>query len=284
MLFRLRKGILWEDGVELTAEDVAFTYRLVIDPKTASPYAEDFCASKELNVLDRYTIEVIYEEFFARAVASRMSPILPKHILEAGTSATRHSAANPWALWPIQAQEWQSGSRIVREASETYFDGRPHIDEVILQDHSRRCHHVHGIARRAPGRDESEPAAEPAPDQRQLVGQRISQIPLSCPGLYFSAGFNLRHPFFFGHKGKERPFPGHHQPPGHCQWSAALGQGEAAFGPFKPEAHGPIIQSLQPVAQDVAKAEQMLDEAGFREKKKKNGLRRKKAARWPSPS
>ncbi len=100
MLFRLRKGILWEDGVELTAEDVAFTYRLVIDPKTASPYAEDFLRVKELNVLDRYTIEVIYEEFFART---------------------------------YRLKEWQSGSRIVLEASETYFGGRPHIDEVIYR-------------------------------------------------------------------------------------------------------------------------------------------------------
>ncbi|MDR2820452.1 MAG: ABC transporter substrate-binding protein, partial [Desulfovibrio sp.] len=40
--FTLRKGILWEDGQELTAEDVAFTYRIVIDPATASPYADDF--------------------------------------------------------------------------------------------------------------------------------------------------------------------------------------------------------------------------------------------------
>ncbi len=46
MRFTLRKGILWEDGTELTAEDVAFTVRVVTDPATASPSAEDFPASR----------------------------------------------------------------------------------------------------------------------------------------------------------------------------------------------------------------------------------------------
>ena len=80
--FRLRKGILWEDGTELTAEDVAFTYKLVIDPATGSPYADDFLQIKEFRVLDRYSFEVRYERFFARAVSSWMNPILPRHILE----------------------------------------------------------------------------------------------------------------------------------------------------------------------------------------------------------
>ena len=47
MRFTLRKGILWEDGQELTAEDVAFTCKLAADPATGSPYAEDFLRIKE---------------------------------------------------------------------------------------------------------------------------------------------------------------------------------------------------------------------------------------------
>ena len=61
--FRLRKGILWEDGTELTAADVEFTYKMVIDPATGSPYADDFLQIKEFRVLDRYSFEVRYEHF-----------------------------------------------------------------------------------------------------------------------------------------------------------------------------------------------------------------------------
>ena len=40
--FWLRPGIRWTDGVELTAQDVEFTYKLMIDPKTPTAYAEDY--------------------------------------------------------------------------------------------------------------------------------------------------------------------------------------------------------------------------------------------------
>ncbi|MBO4684040.1 MAG: peptide-binding protein, partial [Desulfovibrio sp.] len=52
--FTLRKGILWEDGVELTADDVVFTVQTAADPKVASPYAEDFLRIKSIRALDRY--------------------------------------------------------------------------------------------------------------------------------------------------------------------------------------------------------------------------------------
>ncbi len=45
--FRLRKGVRWHDGQPFTAEDVLFTYRLTIDPKTPTAYAGDFLKVKK---------------------------------------------------------------------------------------------------------------------------------------------------------------------------------------------------------------------------------------------
>ena len=133
MRFTLRKGILWEDGRELTAEDVAFTYKLIIDPATGSPYAEDFLRIKELRVLDRYRFEVRYEQFFARAVSSWMSPILPKHILEGQNIRETPFARKPVGAGPYRLKSWEPGSRITLTASPTYFDGKPHISEVVYR-------------------------------------------------------------------------------------------------------------------------------------------------------
>ena len=66
--FKLRPGILWQDGVELTADDVEFTYRVMIDPKTPTAYAEDFLRIKEFRKTGRYTFEVRYEKPLARSL------------------------------------------------------------------------------------------------------------------------------------------------------------------------------------------------------------------------
>lgn len=41
-VFHLRRGLLWSDGVPFTADDVVFSIRRLLDPKTASDYASNF--------------------------------------------------------------------------------------------------------------------------------------------------------------------------------------------------------------------------------------------------
>ena len=40
--FFLRKNVKWHDGQPFTARDVYFTYQLMADPNTPTPYGEDF--------------------------------------------------------------------------------------------------------------------------------------------------------------------------------------------------------------------------------------------------
>ena len=40
--FHLRKGVTWHDGAPFTSDDVMFTYRRMIDPRTPTAYGEDF--------------------------------------------------------------------------------------------------------------------------------------------------------------------------------------------------------------------------------------------------
>jgi len=131
--FRLRQGIRWTDGQPLTAHDVEFTYKLMIDPKTPTAYAEDFLAVKEFKRTGEYTFEVRYDKPFARALVTWASAILPKHLLEGQDLLKTPLSRQPIGAGPYMLKEWTAGNRLVLTANPDYFEGRPYIDEVVMR-------------------------------------------------------------------------------------------------------------------------------------------------------
>ncbi len=79
--FVLRDDIRWEDGVPLTADDVEFTYKLMIDPKTPTAYSGDFLAIESFKKTGRLSFEVRYAKPFARSLMTWMGAILPSTCL-----------------------------------------------------------------------------------------------------------------------------------------------------------------------------------------------------------
>ena len=133
MRFRLKEGLVWQDGHPLTADDVTFTYKLMTDPKTPTAYAADFLNVKEYRQTGPLSFEVRYDAPYARAAITWMHPILPRHILEHENIASTRYARNPVGAGPFKLKSWEPGSRIVLEANDRYFKGRPYLDEIIYR-------------------------------------------------------------------------------------------------------------------------------------------------------
>ncbi|MDP3427305.1 MAG: peptide-binding protein, partial [Humidesulfovibrio sp.] len=131
--FTLKKGIRWTDGQPLTARDVEFTYRLMIDPKTPTAYAEDFLAVKEFRLTGEYSFEVRYDKPFARALVTWASSILPRHLLEGQDLLKTPLARQPVGAGPYMLKSWTAGDRLVLVANPDYFEGRAFIDEVVMR-------------------------------------------------------------------------------------------------------------------------------------------------------
>lgn len=131
--FTLREDIRWFDGRPLTAEDVEFTYRLMIDPKTPTAYAENFKAVKAFRLTGPYSFEVEYDRPFAKALITWAMDILPKHALEGENLLDTKYSRQPLGAGPYKLREWIPGSRIVLEANPDYFEGRPYIDRVVYR-------------------------------------------------------------------------------------------------------------------------------------------------------
>ena len=259
--FQLRPGIRWEDGQVLTAYDMEFTFRLVTDPATASPYADDFLRVDQFTVLDRYSFEVRYKEFFARALDSWMNPILPKHLLEGQDIRHTPFARKPVGAGPYRLKAWKSGSSLTLEASESYFLGRPHIDEVvfrIIPDQATMF-----METRASRLDVTN--LTPLQYLRETTGpwwEAEFAKYRYLASMYVFLGFNLQHPFFADVRVRQAIS---------CAISreeivqgCLLGQGVPAFGPYKPGTW-PYHPHLKAEKRDPERAKALLAEAGFKD-------------------
>jgi len=132
--YYLRKGVKFHDGVEMTAEDVVFTWKVYTDPTVNTPYGADYQYIKNVEIMDPYTVKVIYKKAFAPALTNTFTSILPKHILE-GKDINHDDEFNrsPIGTGPYKFVEWKSAQQIVLEANPDYWEGKPHIHRFVLR-------------------------------------------------------------------------------------------------------------------------------------------------------
>lgn len=131
--FHLRKGVLWHDGKPFTSADVLFTYHVLIDTNTRTPFAPDYQQVEKAETPDDYTFRVTYKEAFAPALESWGMGILPKHVWQGQDLQNNPANRNPIGTGPYAFKEWVPDEKIILEANPTYFRGRPHLDRYIYR-------------------------------------------------------------------------------------------------------------------------------------------------------
>lgn len=150
--FRLRAGVLFHNGMELTADDVKFSLMRVLDPhlKPAASWGQTsdaplfrggqaFVAGKAtdvsgIQVLGRYSIRFALVRpvaIFPSILASSYNFIVPKAVV---TKESADSfASHPIGTGPFKLVSWQKGSQLTFARNPHYFHAnRPYLDGVIL--------------------------------------------------------------------------------------------------------------------------------------------------------
>ena len=65
IVFHLRQGVKFHDGHVFDAGDVKFTYESIMNPKNLSPRTPDFEPIKTVEILDPYTVKIIYKRLYS---------------------------------------------------------------------------------------------------------------------------------------------------------------------------------------------------------------------------
>ena len=133
--FYLRRGVTWHDGREFTADDVVYSYEVLMDPDTLNAHLKAyFIDIKKVEKIDRYTVEFTYREryFLGLEICGTM-PIVPRHIFDDGTDFNTHRNNRfPIGTGPYRFIGWDTGKRVILELNENYWGRVPDIKRLVF--------------------------------------------------------------------------------------------------------------------------------------------------------
>jgi peptide/nickel transport system substrate-binding protein len=133
--FTIRSGSKWQDGVPVTARDVAFTFNYINQNQLLNLSAYTDGITKAVAV-DDTTVKITTKAPKANML-QMVVPILPEHIWSkvSGKAATTTFQNKPPIVGdgPFQIVEWQKGKFVRLKANPDYWGGRPKVDELIFQ-------------------------------------------------------------------------------------------------------------------------------------------------------
>jgi peptide/nickel transport system substrate-binding protein len=141
--FKMNTDAKWHDGVDVTAEDVAFSYDAALDPNLNSPYRtqlREVIAS--YRVVDPDTFEITATDRFASFLYNAPASvfILAKHIWGAvpveqwsfDGGSTGEDLSRVIGTGPFLFKAWEPGQRLTLAKNPNHYDTVPNIDEFVM--------------------------------------------------------------------------------------------------------------------------------------------------------
>jgi len=133
--WHLRQDIYWEDGEQVTAEDVIFTWYAWV---AAEIWSGDLDATESVEMIDDFTIVVNYyypNPQYATHFGGEDFPIFAEHFCDADQGYWEWDCnRQPLSSGPYILLEWVPDDHLTFVRNENYFEeGKPYIDEVIFR-------------------------------------------------------------------------------------------------------------------------------------------------------
>jgi peptide/nickel transport system substrate-binding protein len=141
IVYRLRRGIRWSDGVAVTSRDVLFTLAAIRDPRNPIGSREGYDLIDSVVAPDPYTVRVHLRRPWAPAVATIFAPgtsqqyVVPAHVLARQIPLERaaFNAAPTVGDGPYVFVSWARGDRLVYRANPRYWRGQPAVQRLDIR-------------------------------------------------------------------------------------------------------------------------------------------------------
>jgi peptide/nickel transport system substrate-binding protein len=261
--FFLRKDVTWhpkegEASKPFTADDVIFTYKIMMHPKTITPLKVRYEFINTVEKLDDYTVKFTLKRPILNALAKFSFKVIPKHGPSNPLYLTREDpfVRNPIGTGPYILKNITAEREIVLSANENYFKGRPHVDKLVAKPFADQNIMTQALMFNA---IDMIVLVNPR-DIPEIQGDKRFILQPYNALSYSFFGYNVRNPLL-ADKRVRKAFT-HAVNRQEMLDSFFNGQGTIISGPFAPGSWAYNLD-VQPVAFDPEKAKALLQEAGF---------------------
>ena len=133
--FKLRRGVKFHNGQEMTAEDVKWSADYAMNPKVGATGGTQLDRVKGISVTDRttirFTLNVPSASFLPRMATLRPFPVVPRGSVP---EQAEKLATFPPGTGPFAFKEWKPGRELVLTRFKDYWQrGLPYLDELIFK-------------------------------------------------------------------------------------------------------------------------------------------------------
>ena len=138
--FHLRKDVKWhpkagEEARPFTADDVVFTYNLMMHPRTVTPLKVRYEFIAEVKKLDKNTVRFTLKRPILNALPKFTFKIIPEFGPANAVSLGRDDpfVQNPIGTGPYRYKQTTANGEVVLEANPDYFKGAPKIGRFVAK-------------------------------------------------------------------------------------------------------------------------------------------------------
>ena len=138
--YHIRKGVRWSDGRAFDADDVVFSFGVMNNPANNVVSRDGFNLITKIDEPDKFTVAVHLRRPYASFEPTFFGSgggnpcLLPKHLL-AGLANINQAPYNdlPVGIGPFRFKAWRRGDAVELEANPYYWRGRPKLQSVVFK-------------------------------------------------------------------------------------------------------------------------------------------------------
>ena len=134
--FNLHENVRWHDGELFTADDVVYTFDVLLDEKTNTVRRGHFKindAPIKFIKIDTFTIQAILPQPYAPFLSVLDMGILPKHLLEDIDINTADFNRSPIGTGPFKFADWRPDQFIRLIRNDDYFKGPAKLNGIVMR-------------------------------------------------------------------------------------------------------------------------------------------------------